>query len=49
MALSMYWALKERYKIKQNFLVVNVGKKFNELFDKKIALRVKKLPSFSCS
>ncbi len=42
MALSMYWALKERYKIKQNFLVVNVGKNSMNFSIKQIALRVKK-------
>jgi len=42
MALSMYWALKERYKIKKNFLIVNVGKNSMNFSIKQIALRVQK-------
>lgn len=42
MALSMYWALKERHQIKKNFLIVNVGKNSMNFSIKQIALRVKK-------
>jgi hypothetical protein len=42
MALSIYWALKERHKINKNNLIVNVGKNSMNFSIKQLALRVKK-------